>query len=217
MHGKNKPEVLTSKKFFQFGNRAESCKRIQFEDIYINNLPIVEDILQLAFWSTTNLMTKSEVQLAEEMCKDTKILHILWATIIIFVLIGELMLFIQQFRAATVTPFTASATCCKESEQPATGYSDEEKHRTIKGSFCSRSWFFFLEKITRSRRCYSKTVLYFILGPFVCTEGASKAPTQNKWIAKHFSNPVSIPSNLAKQPIFLCNADPLQHWDGFKN
>ena len=208
LHGNEKLEEETSKIFNLFFNNSEEGDVSKFQAVHLNDIPKVEDLLQLNIFLYDIDLVDGE--LIGELCrrsiqkyeKSVKLLrynnHICYVNALF-----------KAFRCTTCDKFF---TKTGNLERHLVTCSDRVKHIYPKNVYELRELLF--EKLDAFNIPYKneqklfKNLTIFDFETVCVREVSYKQTETTTWIKKHVPISVSISSNLIPEPIFLCNANP---------
>ena len=211
LHGNEKLEEDTSKIFNLFLNNSEEGDVSKFQGVHLNDIPKVEDLLQLKI-SLYDIDFVDEERIAE-LCQGSiqkyensvKLLrnnnHICY--------VNNINVLFKAFRCTTCDTFFSKTG---NLQRHLVTCSDRVKHIYPKNIYELRETFF--EKLDAFNNPYKneqklfKTLAIFDFESICVKEDSYRQTKTTTWIGKHVPISVSISSNLIQKPIFLCNANP---------
>ena len=206
-----KLEEETSKIFNLFVNNSEESDVSKFQGVQLNDIPKVEDLLQLNIFLYDIDFVDGE--LIGELCrrsiqkyeKSVKLLrynnHICYA--------NNINALFKAFRCTTCDTFFSKTG---NLERHLVTCSDRVKHIYPKNVYELRETLF--EKLDSFNIPYKneqklfKNLAIFDFESICVKEDSFKQTETTTWIGKHVPISVSISPNLIPEPIFLCNANP---------
>ena len=209
LHGNEKLQEETSKIFNVFLNNSEEGDVSKFQGVHLNDIPKVEDLLQLSIFLYDIDFVDGE--LIGELCRKSiqkcensvKLLrynnHICYVNNIN-----------ALFKAYVWHIFLKDG----ELERHLVTCSDRVKHIYPKNVYELRETLF--EKLDAFNILYKneqklfKNLAIFDFESICVKEESYKQTETTTWIGKHVPISVSFSSNLIPEPIFLCNSNP-QH------
>ena len=212
LHGNEKLEEETSKIFNLFLNNSEERDVSKFHGVHLNDIPKIEDLLQLnIFLYDTDFV---DGELIGELCprsiqkleKSAKLLrynnHVCY--------VNNINALFKTFRCTTCDTFFSKTG---NLDRHLVTCRDRVKHIYPKNVYELRETLF--EKLDAFSIPYRiEQQLFNNLAIFdsesICVKEANlyKQTETTTWIGKHVPISVSISSNLIPEPIFLCNANP---------
>ena len=205
-----KLEEETSKIFNLFLNNSEEVDVSKFQGIHLNDIPKIEDLLQLNIFLYDIDFVDGE--LIGELCrrsiqkyeKSVKLLH--YNNHICYVNIINALF--KAFRCNTCDTFFSKGNL----ERHLVTCSDRVKHIYPKNVYELRETLF--EKLdafnipyTNEQKLFKNLAIFDFES--ICVKEASYKQTETTtWIGKHVPISVSMSSNFIPEPFFLCNANP---------
>ena len=211
LHGNEKLEEETSKVFNLFFSNSEEGDVSKFQGVQLNDIPKVEDLLQLNIFLYDIDFVDGE--LIGELCrrsiqkyeKSVKLLryynHICY--------VNNINALFKVFWCTTYDTFFSTTW---NLERHFVTCSDRVKHIYPKNVYERREMLF--EKLdafnipNRNEQKLFKNLAILDFESICVKEDSYKQTETTTWIGKHVPLSVSISSNLIPEPIFLCNANP---------
>ena len=211
LHGNKKLEEETSKIFNLFLNNSEEGDVSKFQGVHLNDIPKVEDLLQLNIFlydidfvdgELIGEIAGQSIQKYENMVKFLRYNnHICY--------VNNINALFKAFRCTTCDTFLSKTG---NLERHFVTCSERVKHLYPKIVYELRETLF--EKLDafnipyRNEQKLLKNLALFYFESICVKEEANKQTETTAWIGKHVPISVSISSNLIPKPIFLCNANP---------
>ena len=211
MLGNERLEEETSKIFTLFLNNSEERDVSKFQGVHLNDIPKVEDLLQLNIFlydidfvdgELIGELFRRSIQKYEN---SVKLLgynnHICY--------VNNINVSFKAFRSTTCDTFFSKTG---NLQRHLVTCSDRVKHIYPKNVYELREKLF--EKLDAFKNPYKneqklfKNLAVFDLESICVKEDSYKQTETTTWIGKHVPISVSISSNLIPEPIFLCNANP---------
>ena len=211
LHGNKKLEEETSKIFNLFLNNSEERDVSKFQGVHLNDVPNVEDLLQLKIFLYD--IDFADGELIGELCrrsiqkyeKTVKLLrynnHICY--------VNNINALFKAFRCTTSDTFFSKTG---NRERHLVVCSDRVKHIYPKNVYDIRETLF--EKLDaindpyKNEQKLSKNLAKFDFESICVKEDSHKQTETTTWIGRHVPISISISSNLIPEPIFLCIANP---------
>ena len=211
LYGNEKLEEETSKTFNFFLNNCGKGDPSKFQGVHLNDIPKVEDLLQLNIFLYDIDFVDGE--LIGELCRITiqkfeKIVKLLrYNNHICYV--NNINALFKAFRCTTCDTFFSKTG---NLERHLVTCSERVKHIYPKNVYELRETLF--EKLDafnipyRNEQKLFKNLAMFDFESICVREDSYKQTETTTWIGKHVPISVSISSNLIPEPIFLRNANP---------
>ena len=211
LFGNERLEEETAKIFNLFLNNSEEGDVSKLQGVHLNDIPKVEDLLQLNIFLYDIDFVDGE--LICELCrrsiqkheKSVKLLrynnHICY--------VNSINALFKAFRCTTCDTFFSKTG---NLERHLVTCSDRVKHIYPKNVYELRETLF--EKLDAFKIPYKnvhklfKNLAVFEFESICAKEDSYKQTEATTWIGKHNAISVSISSNLIPEPTFLCNANP---------
>ena len=211
LFGNERLEEKSSIIFSLFLNNSEESDVSKFQGVQLNDIPKVEDLMQLNIFLYDIDFVDGE--LIGELCrrsnqkyeKSVKLLrynnHICY--------VKNINASFKAFRCTTCDTFFSKTG---NLERHLVTFSDRVKHIYPKNVYELRETLF--EKLDSFNIPYKneqklfKNLAIFDFESICVKEDSYKQIETTTWIGKHVPLSVSISSNLIPEPIFLCNANP---------
>ena len=209
--GHEKLEEETSKVFNLFLNTSEEGDVSKFQDVHLNDIPNVEDLLQLNIFLYDIDFVDGE--LIGELCRrsfqkyENSVKLLRYNNHICYV--KNINVLFKAFRCTTCDTFFSKTG---NLERHLVTSSDRGKHIYPKNVYELRETLF--EKLDafnipyRNDQKLFKNLAIFDFESLCVKEDSYKQTETTTWIGRHVPISVSISSNLIPEPIFLCNANP---------
>ena len=211
LHGNDKLEEETSKISNLFLNNSEERDVSKFQGVHLNDIPKVEDLLQLNIFLYDIDFVDGE--LIGELCRrsiqkyENSVKLLRYNNHICYV--NNINVLFKAFRCTTCDTFFSKTG---NLERQLLTCSDRVKHIYSKNVYELREALF--EKLDafnipyRNEQKLFKNLAVFDFESSCVNEDSYKQTETTTWIGKHVTISVSISSNLIPEPIFICNANP---------
>ena len=211
LHGNEKLEEETSKNFKIFPNNSEDGDVSKFQGVHLNDIPKIEDLLQLNIFlydidfvdgELIGELCRRSIQKYENSVKITRYNNHICN-------VNNINALFKAFRCTTCDTFFPKAG---NLERHLVTCSDRDSHIYPKIIYELRETL--LEKLDAFNIPYEneqkmfKNLAIFDFESIFVKEDSYKQTETTTWIGKHVPISVSISSNLIPEPIFLCNANP---------
>ena len=211
LHGDKKLEEETSKNFNVFLNNSEKGDVSKFQAVHLNDIPKVEDLLQLNIFLYDIDFVDGE--LIGELCRrriqkyENGVKFLRYNDHICY--FNNINALFKAFRCTTCDTFFSKMGIL---ERYLVTCSDRIKHIYPKNVYELRKTLFeMLDAFNipyKNEQKLFKNLAIFDFESICVKENSYKQTETTTWIGKHGPISVSISSNLIPEPIFLCNADP---------
>ena len=211
MHGNEKLEEETSKKLNFFLINCEEGDASKFQGVLLNDMPKVEDFLQLNIFLYDSDFVDGE--LIGELCRrsiqkyENSVKPLRYNNHTCYV--NNINALFKAFRCTTCDTFFSKTG---NLEQQLATSKDRVEHIYPKNVYELRETLF--EKLdafnipNRNEQKLFKNLETFEIESVCVNEDSYKQTETTTWIGKHVPISVSISSNLISEPDFLCNANP---------
>ena len=210
-HGNEKQEEETSKIFNLFLKNSEKGDVSNFQGVHLNDIPKVEDLLQLNIFLYDIDIVNGELN--GELCrrsiqkyqKSAKLLrynnHICY--------VHNINALSKDFRCTTCDTFFSRIG---NLERHLVTCSDRVDHIHTKNVYELRETLFekkdaFIIPYRNDQKLFKNLAIFDFESICVKEENEYKQTETTTWIGKHVPISVSISSNLIPEPILLCNAN----------
>ena len=211
LHGNEKLEEETSKIFNLFLNNSEEGDVSKFQGVHLNDIPKVENLLQLNIFLYDIDFIDGELigelywRSIRKYEKSVKLLrynnHICY--------VNNINVLFKAFRCTTCDTFFSKTG---NLERHLVTCGDRVKHIYPENVYELRETLF--EKLDAFKIPYKneqklfRNLAIFDFESICVKEDSYKQTETTTWIGKHVPISVVISSNLIPEPIFLCNANP---------
>ena len=210
MHGNKRLEEDTLKLFNLFINKVDGLSADQFQRVYMNDIPFVEDLLTRSIVLYDINIVDSNIigELARRSVQkyENTVRLLIYNNRICYVNNNNAVF--QSFRCPICDTFFNRTI---NLEQHLTSCSERVKNVYPMNVYQTQETLFdkldsFGIEYTNEQTLF-KNLAIFDFESVCVQEESFKDTDTTKWIGKHIPISVSISSNLVKEPIFLCNSD----------